>query len=172
MSKILSTREVKTVIPKYYLHGSRKANILHTRLRTNCSALNLCLFQKNIVQSPLCNCGEIESNDHFLLRCYLHQNIRTEMLLAVNRICTVTTEILLYGNPDLSDEDNVIIFDSVQKFILKSKRFDWGSQTAQNLVSLHQALILPDENQNDQPNCFHHSPYSITHVYICLIMHV
>ena len=41
-------------IPIYYYTGYRKAQILHTRLRTNCSCLNLTLFQKNIVDSPLC----------------------------------------------------------------------------------------------------------------------
>ena len=33
-------------IPKYYYVGSRRAQVLHTRLRTNCSSLNLHLFLK------------------------------------------------------------------------------------------------------------------------------
>ena len=31
-------------IPRYYSHGNRKPQILHSRLRTGCSALNLDLF--------------------------------------------------------------------------------------------------------------------------------
>ena len=35
------------VIPSYYYEGKRREQLLHTRLRTNCSSLNLTLFQKN-----------------------------------------------------------------------------------------------------------------------------
>ena len=44
-------------VPKYYYKGKRKLQILHTRLRTNCSSLNLHVFIKNISDSPLCSCG-------------------------------------------------------------------------------------------------------------------
>ena len=36
----------KSSVPKYYYFGKRKAQILHTRLRTGCSSLNLDLFVK------------------------------------------------------------------------------------------------------------------------------
>ena len=36
----------KEQTPKYYYTGSRRLQILHTRLRTHCSALNLDLFLK------------------------------------------------------------------------------------------------------------------------------
>ena len=45
--------------PKYYYMGCRKAQILHTRLRTNCSSINMDLFFKNISESPLCRCGSL-----------------------------------------------------------------------------------------------------------------
>ena len=46
----------KQPVPKYYYVGNRRAQILHTctRLRTNCSSLNIDLFNKNISDSPLC----------------------------------------------------------------------------------------------------------------------
>ena len=47
-------------VPTYYYCGSRKAQILHARLRTGCSSLNMDLFHKNITESPLCRCGSIE----------------------------------------------------------------------------------------------------------------
>ena len=114
----------KNVIPPYFYTGHRKAQTLHTRLRTNCSALNLSLFQKNIVESPLCSCGDIESTDHFLLRCHLYDIIRTELLNRIGNLCTITIKILLFGNPNLSNEVNTEIFEAVQIFIIKSKRFD------------------------------------------------
>jgi hypothetical protein len=122
LKSYLNHNKCKT--PMYYYTGQRKGQILHTRLRTNCSSLNLCLFQKNIVQSPLCSCGEVESTDHFLLRCNLYQIPRTELLNKVRPLCTATTEILLNGNPSISIENNMYIFEAVQTFILKSGRFN------------------------------------------------
>ena len=63
--------ENTVVIPKHYYTGSRQLQILHTRIRTGCSALNNDLFLKNIVESPLCACrsGDIENADHFFLKC-------------------------------------------------------------------------------------------------------
>ena len=54
----------KSHIPKYFYVGNRKAQILHTRLRTNCSSLNLDLFINNISDSPLCQCGNVENAQH------------------------------------------------------------------------------------------------------------
>ena len=54
-----------TPVPKYYYSKNRKAQILHTRLRTNCSSLNLDLFLKGITDSPMCRCGSIENSQHF-----------------------------------------------------------------------------------------------------------
>ena len=48
-------------IPKYYNIGSRKGQILHARLRMNCSSLKHHLFIKNIEVNSVCECGEIET---------------------------------------------------------------------------------------------------------------
>ena len=109
--------------PKYYYTGDRMSQILHTRLRTNCSSLNLCLFQKNIVESPLCSCGDIESTDHYLLRCTKYTDIRMELLNTLQPMFIVTSELLLYGSSAYSDEANSFIFENVQRFIKNSKRF-------------------------------------------------
>ena len=66
--------------PKYYYYGNRKAQILHTRLRTGCSSLNLDLFLKNITDTPLCNCGTIENAEHYFFHCRLYQRQRTLLL--------------------------------------------------------------------------------------------
>ena len=47
--------------PSYFSSGSRLGQIYHVRLRTHCSSLNEHLFTKNIVDSPLCVCGEVET---------------------------------------------------------------------------------------------------------------
>ena len=51
--------------PKYYNAGSRIGPILHARLRMGCSSLSSPLYSKNIVPSPSCACGELESCYHF-----------------------------------------------------------------------------------------------------------
>jgi hypothetical protein len=109
--------------PPYYLVGHRRAQIYHTRLRTNCSSLNLTLFQKNIVESPLCQCGEIESTEHYFLRCPLYQQLRVTLLNQVNPTLRASTHLFLYGNAALPNDENIDIFKAVQDYITKSKRF-------------------------------------------------
>ena len=66
-------------VPKHYYRGKRKLQILHTRLRTNCSSLNLHLFIKNISDSPLCSYGSIEDNQHYFFHCMHYQRQRNEL---------------------------------------------------------------------------------------------
>lgn len=108
-------------IPDYYNFGSRKGQILHSQLRLECSALKLYMFRRNLCPSPLCTCGSIESNDHYLLYCPNYNVIRSE---TINKLRDPTNvNILLFGSPNLSDNDNKYIFYMVQKFIIDSKRF-------------------------------------------------
>ena len=111
--------------PVYYCAGSRLDQIYHTRIRTRCSALNQHLFSKNIIPNSLCVCGGIENTRHFLLDCLLYQDIRPEMLASISSICTPSIDTLIYGSPDVSTNDNIVIFKAVQRFISKSKRFDY-----------------------------------------------
>ena len=51
----------KPIVPKHYLFGNRKEQILHTGLRTNCIVLNYDLYMKKNIDSPLCRCNNIET---------------------------------------------------------------------------------------------------------------
>jgi hypothetical protein len=64
--KCLLNRNIKKC-PKYFYTGIRKWQIHRARLRTECSSLNHHLFRKNIVNTPLCQCGLPETNHHFFL---------------------------------------------------------------------------------------------------------
>ena len=66
-------------VPKHFFVGNRKAQILYTRLRTNCSSLNLDLFLRNISDSPLCQCGSVENAQHFFCHCRYYQAQRNEL---------------------------------------------------------------------------------------------
>ena len=113
----------KSRIPKHFYVGKRKAQILHTRLRTNCSSLNLDLFMRNISDSPLCQSGSVENAQHFFFHCRNYHVPRTQLLNTVSQYQTPSLSLLLYGNDSFSLETNTVIFETVQKFILDSKRF-------------------------------------------------
>ena len=53
--------------PMYFHAGTRKGQILHTRIRMECCSLNSHLYSKNIINSPPCSCGGFESAYHFFL---------------------------------------------------------------------------------------------------------
>lgn len=108
--------------PTYFYTGSRKLQVLHTRLRTNCSALNHHLFLKNISLTPLCNCGQIETTQHFFFECCAYDAVRRTLLLNLQDF-SINLHKLLYGDPSLTYQDNVIIFTNVQNYIEKTKRF-------------------------------------------------
>lgn len=109
--------------PEYYDEGSRKLNVLHTRLRHQCSSLNADLFRINIVDNPKCHCGfEYEDVIHYMLECPLYQTDRivlTENLQNVD----MNIETLLFGNLLYSFETNSKIFQNVRTFIRNTKRF-------------------------------------------------
>ena len=53
--------------------------------------------------------------------------MRKEMLQTVSRIADVSETVLLYGDSNLSDTDNELVFKAVHKYIHQTKRFSSGS---------------------------------------------
>jgi hypothetical protein len=53
-------------------------------IRMGCSALNSDLFRKNIVNSPHCTCGAIETPTHYHLNCP-HYNIPRQRHILVQQ---------------------------------------------------------------------------------------
>ena len=119
----LNSRITRTFVPKYYYTGNRKLQVLHTRLRTNCSSLNHDLFLKNITDSPLCRCGGIECVEHFFMSCPLYLNQPADLITSISVHTTVSLPIVLHGNSMLSFDINSVIFEAVQKCIKDTKRF-------------------------------------------------
>ena len=83
--------------PKFYNAGSRKGQILHARLRLECSSLNSDLFWKHIVPSPSCQCdgGGFESATYFFITCPIFTNARQRYL--PDNLENFTTRELLFG---------------------------------------------------------------------------
>ena len=63
----LQTQKHKSTIN--YNSGARINQILHCRLRLGCSSLKHDLYRKNIINSPLCTSGQVETQTHYLLHC-------------------------------------------------------------------------------------------------------
>jgi hypothetical protein len=109
--------------PFYHYTGSHLGQILHCRLRMQCTSLNQHLYRKNIVDSPNCICGSTQSTTHYLFH-YLRYTAQRQMYInSINVPINLTTEILLLGSPKLALNQNVELFLAVQKFIICSKRF-------------------------------------------------
>ena len=97
---------------------------MHTRIRTNCSALKSGLFVKNIIDSASCTCGATESANHFFFNCGRYLIQRNDLLHELNFLPNVNVNILLYGDVSRGIGDNIRIFQAVEKFIQKkTKRF-------------------------------------------------
>ena len=107
----------------YFSHRKSYWADLSSEAPNKLSSLNSHLFSKNIIDSPLCICGAIEDTRHYLFVCTRYLDLRQELINTVSAMCEPTLNVLLYGNTELSYEQNKEIFLSVQNYIVKSKRF-------------------------------------------------
>ena len=71
-----------------------------------CSLLKKHLFDKNLIESPLCECGKIETSKHYVLECHMYSALRYQYILPLPY--DINMELLLYGNPVMTDEQNKI----------------------------------------------------------------
>jgi hypothetical protein len=107
------------------LLGSRKCNIIHTRLKHQCSSLGADLFRANIINDPSCACGcPLEDAIRYLLECPIYTNARMQLFMSITRYTVISIENLLFGSDNLTDENNLILFRNVQKYIQHSNRFE------------------------------------------------
>ena len=110
-------------VPKFFYTGHRESAIHHARLRMHCSSLNEHLYSKNIVENPACVCGESEDTHHFILTCPLYHRQRSLLFDSLSLITRPDLNTLLFGNGALSDDANHQVFNHVQTYISKTKRF-------------------------------------------------
>ena len=112
------TKEIMTNTDEYskILTGSRVGQILHTRLRLDCSALNYDLNRRKLIDSKLCECGEVENAKHFIFQCPLFNEHRQLHLSDLVTNCSLRD--LLFGSNNLTDQENADVFQKVQMYIL------------------------------------------------------
>ena len=105
----------------YFNIGSRKEQIIFARLRLECSSLKDHLFQKNIIDSGLCTFGKIETTAHCLLQCPNYIFNRNE---TIQTLGTIDVQSLIFGHSLKNENENRLVFDTVSKYIARTKRFD------------------------------------------------
>ncbi|OWF50811.1 RNA-directed DNA polymerase from transposon BS [Mizuhopecten yessoensis] len=116
-------RKPSNKIKNFYFNGTRLGQIHHARLRMECSSLKFYLYQRNLIDSPLCSCMQAnETNEHYLLHCCLFSQLRLHTFNEINH--PLSTDLLLFGNNELTDDENALNFSSVQNVIIHSERFD------------------------------------------------
>ena len=97
---------------KYFRNkpGNRYCNVLQSRLRNRCNALNSDLYRANLIPNALCSCGKSdETAKHFLLHCenyIVQRNIFLTGIREINNDLQIYELTLLFGNEILNDEKN------------------------------------------------------------------
>ena len=69
-----------------------------------------------------CN-PEVQTNSHYLFYCHRFNDSRNRYIESIDIPMNLTVDRLLFGSPDLTDDQNNSLFLNVQKFIINSKRF-------------------------------------------------
>ena len=111
--------------------------LIHTKLRYNYSILNYDLFRFNLKDNPGCACGfECENVFHFFLECPINEHIRNTLFLILQIYGAMDIDIILYGNKNLTEAQNVDIFTAVQTFVRNSHRFERLMQVLLSLLLL------------------------------------
>ena len=110
--------------PYYEIEWTRWSSILLSRLRCGNLDLNANLYRRNLVECPMCACGEAaETEIHYLLYCSNYSTLRSDARNTVP-LGSWNTKDLLHGSKLLYTEDqNKTICITVQNFIISSNRF-------------------------------------------------
>ena len=65
-------------VTKYFFVSDKRSQVLHTRFRAKCSALNYEIYLKNLTYTPLCRCDNNETSEQFFLHCRYYHRQRLE----------------------------------------------------------------------------------------------
>ena len=111
----------KQVIPIHFNIGHKKLQVLHTRLRTKCSALNYDLFIKRYCSLTVMSMRRGRKRRTLLFEVHFYRNQLAELISTVSQFHRVIIDCLLRGNNNLPKKGPYI--RGVQAYIKDSKRF-------------------------------------------------
>lgn len=111
--------------PPYFLIGKRHLNLLHARIRNNCSALKYDLFRANIINDKSCSCcALVENARHYLLVCSNYDEQRNRLFHNLHDLhINICLNSMLYGDDNVSLETNSLLFSYIQNYIEETGRF-------------------------------------------------
>ena len=120
----VATKQLK-LRKKLFCIGDRYWNVIHSKMRMSCSPLKEHLAHNlHVIENSTCDCGlSVENNYHFFLECILYTQHRQSMLRKLQVLPTITTDFLLYGDYNLTFEQNKVVFEAVQEVLKESGRF-------------------------------------------------
>ena len=98
-------------------------NTILASIRMHCSKLNDDLSSNNITDINTCNCGNIETAFHFFFECPLYTVHRNQLLLNTAFVPSLTLNVILNGDKNLSTRDNIRLHEAVSNFISNTNRF-------------------------------------------------
>ena len=97
--KEISSRNVRNPL---YNGINRKLSIIHAQFRMKFSNLKADLFQRHLVDDPMCICSnQIENCEHFFFHRSLYTTQRRDMLSQLRLLSNglaITTDLLLFGS--------------------------------------------------------------------------
>jgi hypothetical protein len=87
--------------------------------------MNICIYNKNIIDNPNCLCREIESTYHYLFKCPKYTRQRNSLYRNLFQLPNIrpSVDLLLLGRPDLDIDSNITVFTTVHTYISQSIRF-------------------------------------------------
>ena len=108
-----------------FYYGERWAMVHHARLRMGCSLLKSHLFNNlHVVDDEMCRFGHLtETTCHFFMECPQYNLKRQSLVRSVTRLTDMSVCNLLFGDQNLTLEENKIIFDAVHHYIRDTERF-------------------------------------------------
>ena len=90
-----------------------------------CSLLNSHVsLLMHLTDDPSCICGSaVESPTHYFFECPLYAGPREELIDSVSAYTDCNINVLLFGNKNLTLNQNKKIFQSVHKYMNDTHRF-------------------------------------------------
>ena len=112
-------------VPTHFLYGTRFLSTVHTRLRNNCSNLKNDLYNNHISNTDRCDyCNSTENAEHYFFQCNKYTDQRYNLFSATRNFHPLNTNKLLFGDNNLSLEQNIVIVEAVHQYIRSTKRFE------------------------------------------------
>ena len=104
------------------------------------SSLNEHLYTKNIIDSPNCLCGEIESTHHYLFMCPIYTCQQNSLFRKLLQLLNIRIRKIYYylAVLILISTQILLFLTTVHKYIPQSKRF--------HKTQIHHVIFYPECN--------------------------